>query len=94
MRPLEFTLGFLLLLSLVGELFGGPPSSGPYYVTLILWIIGSWFRGFFALFGLRIAPLMSFNVLSLLVFIIWLLGGLILFFEGWFGQPKKRKVGA
>ena len=90
MRPLEFIFGFLLLLSLVGELFGGPPASGPYYFTLILWLLGSWVRGFIALFGVHISQIMSFNTLATIIFVIWLLGGLFLFFGGLFGNEKKR----
>ena len=90
MRPLEFTLGFLLLLSLAGQLFGGPPSSGPYWVTMILWILGTWLREFIALFGVHVSQIMSFSTLSTLIFIIWLIGGLFLFFGGLFGNEKKE----
>ena len=93
MRPLEFTLGFLLLLSLAGQLFGGPPSSGPYWVTMILWILGTWLREFIALFGVHVSQIMSFSTLSTLIFVIWLIGGLFLFLGGWLGDSNMRKVG-
>ncbi len=91
MRPLAVILGFLLLLSLVAQLFGGPVSSGPYYAGIILWLPAMAIQSFISLFGVHIPQLLTFAQLQALMFLIFLLGGIVLFFGGLLSNSKAKR---
>ena len=91
MRPIAVILGFLLLLSLVAQLFGGPVSSGPYYATIVLWLPAMAIRSFLSLFGVHIPMLLTFTQLQAIMFVIFLLGGIMLFFGGLLSHDRTKK---
>lgn len=62
--------GFLMMVGIIGELFG-KVYSGPYYATLIVWYLGKFFQFVLGVFFIHIPNIMTRGELLILVTIVY-----------------------
>ena len=73
--------GFLMLIGVIGELFGRV-YAGPYYFSLIFLCVGMFIQGTLSIFRIHIPTFLTFSQFLSIVTVIWLIAAVALLIDG------------
>ena len=73
--------GFLMLIGVIGELFGRV-YAGPYYFSLIFWYLGMFIQGVLSIFRIHVPTFFTFSQFLSIVTVIWLIAAIGLLLDG------------